>query len=460
MSNRRCTTGGLAGRCRLGLLAGLLLCAATAVPGMSHAADLVGIYRMALANDPQIKAAEAARRAAQEKNPQSRARLLPSINFSAGVTRDRQDISNSAGLFADNTYFSTTKGYQLVLNQPLFHRDYWVQLEQADAVVAQAEAQYAAAQQDLILRVSERYFDVLAAQDNVQFANAERTAIEHQLEQAKQRFEVGLIAITDVHEAQAAYDLSAAEEIDARNQLASAQEALTEVVGARQESLAALMEKTPLITPDPADIDKWSDTAMQRNFQLIASEAQFKIASDEVALRRGGHYPTLDLNASHGYSDISGGSFGGRNVEDTAVGVELVIPLYQGGGVNSAVREAAELREQSREQLEQQRRATLRQARDAYLSVIAAIKRVTALQQAVVSAQSALEANEAGLEVGTRTSVDVLLVRGNLFRAERDHARARYDYILNTLRLKQAAGILAAADLDQINAWFTDRPKP
>jgi len=178
------------------------------------------------------------------------------------------------------------------------------------------------------------------------------------------------------------------------------------------------------------------------------------VATDEVALRRSGHYPTLDLNATYGSSDISGGSFGGRDVNDTAVGVDLVIPIYQGGGVSSSVREAAQLREQAREQLEQQRRATLRQARDAYLTVIATIKRVKALAQAVVSAQSALEANEAGLEVGTRTSVDVLLVRSRKFGAERDHAKARYDYILNSLRLKLAAGILTGADLEGINGWF------
>jgi len=432
----------------------LFLCTAVAAPDAAGAADLVDIYRLALANDPQIKAAEAAHRAALEKSPQSRAQLLPSLVFDAGVNRDRQEISNSTGLFPDNTYFSTTKSYQLVLNQPLFHNQYWVQLRQADATVAQADAEYAAAQQDLIARTAVRYFAVLEAQDSLRFATAEKEANERQLEQTRQRFEVGLIAITDVHDAQAAYDLSAAQEIEAQNLLTSALEAMSELIGVRQESFAPLAENTPLVAPDPADIDQWSDTAMKQNFQLLASEMQLKIATDEVALRRSGHYPTLDLNATYGSSDISGGSFGGRDVNDTAVGVDLVIPIYQGGGVSSSVREAAQLREQARQQLEQQRRATLRQARDAYLTVIATIKRVNALAQAVVSAQSALEANEAGLEVGTRTSVDVLLVRSRKFGAERDHARARYDYILNSLRLKLAAGILTGADLEGINGWF------
>ena len=423
-------------------------------PRAVAAADLLDVYHLAQANDPQIRAAEAAYRAALEKRPQSRAQLLPSISVSADVSRERQDITNSTGFYTDNTYYSTTKGYLLSLNQPLFHNDYWVQLRQSDAVVAQAEAQYKAAQQDLIARAVIRYFAVLEAQDNLRFATAEKEANERQLEQTRQRFDVGLIAITDVHDAQAAYDLSAAQEIDAQNQLTSALEAMNELIGVQKESFAPLAEKTPLIAPDPADIDQWSETAMQRNFQLLASELQLKIATDEVDLRSSGHFPTLDLNARYGNSDYGGGSFGGRDVEDAVVGVELVIPIYQGGGVSASVREAAELREQAREQLEQQRRATLRQARDAYLTVISTIKRVTALQQAVISAQSALEANEAGLEVGTRTSVDVLLVRSRKFGADRDHAKARYDYILNSLRLKLAAGILAEDDLEKVNAWF------
>jgi len=418
------------------------------------AEDLLDIYRLAEKNDPQFKAAQATRLAALEAKPQSRALLLPDISLSASTTRDREDIqSSSSAIFSTETTYSTNTGYSLTLSQPLFNAEYFIQLRQADARVGQADAELAAAQQELITRVAERYFDILAAVDNLEFARAEKSAVERQLEQTKQRFEVGLIAITDVHEAQAAYDLAIAEEIDAENQLSSSQEALRELTGQHHKSLAYLTDKIQLISPDPANIDKWSDTALNQNFTLLAAEFAAKAAQDEIKLQRSGHLPTLDVNASHGLTDISGGSFGARETEDSAIGIRLNVPLYSGGGTNSRVREAMQLFEQAKENLEQQRRSTLRQSRDAYLSTTAAINRVKALNQAVISAQSALDATEAGLEVGTRTTVDVLNSRRELFRAQQNHARSRYDYILNTLRLKQAAGILSAADLEQINNW-------
>lgn len=427
-----------------------IVCASAA-----SADNLLDIYRLAEQNDPQYKAAQATHMAALEARPQSRALLLPSVSLSASTTRDREDIkSSSSAIFSTETTYSTTSGYSLSLRQPLYNGEYFAQLRQADARIGQADAELAAAEQELIIRVSERYFDVLAAVDNLEFARAEKSAVERQLEQTKQRFDVGLIAITDVHEAQAAYDLAVAQEIDAENQLSSNQEALRELTGRNHKSLANLTDKMQLITPDPANIDKWSETALNQNFALIAAEFVVKAAQDEIKLQRSEHLPTLDITASHGYTDFGGGSLGARETEDSAIGLQLSMPLYSGGGTNSRVREAVQLLEQSRENLEQQRRATLRQSRDAYLSTTAAIDRVKAFEQAVVSAQSALDATEAGLEVGTRTTVDVLNSRRNLFLAQQNHARSRYDYVLNTLRLKQAAGILGVADLEQINNWI------
>ena len=428
-----------------------LMCSAYAI----SADDLLGIYRLAEKNDPQFGAAQASHLAALEAKPQSRALLLPAISLSASTTRDREDIkSSSSAFFTPETFYSTTTGYSVTLNQPVFNAGYFIQLRQADAQTGQAGAEYAAAQQDLIIRVAERYFDVLAAVDNMEFARAEKSAVDRQLEQTKQRFEVGLIAITDVHEAQAAYDLVTAQEIEAENQLSSSQEALRELTGQQPAALANLTDKMQLIPPAPSDIDTWSDTALKQNFALIASEFLVKVAQNEIRVQRSGHLPTVDVTASYGLSDLDGGSFGARETEDSAIGLRLSVPLYSGGAVTSGVREAMHLYDQARDNMEKQRRATLRQTRDAYLSATAAINRVKALNQAVISAQSALDATEAGLEVGTRTTVDVLDARREVFRAQQNHARSRYDYILNTLRLKQAAGILGVADLEQINSWM------
>jgi len=435
-------------------LAGLILISASPVIMTDAAATtLFDVYQLAINNDPQYRSAEAAYLAVLETKSQSRAQLLPLINLSANTSKNKQDTISS-GFFTLGTRRFNSSGYTLSLNQPLFNYDYFVQLRQSESAIGEAKANLSAAQQALMVRISERYFDALAALDGLEFARAEKRAIDRQLEQTRQRFEVGLIAITDVHEAQAAYDLVTAQEILAENLLASQYEALAEITGHYHKMLALLSPKTPLITPEPADIGKWGDTALNQNFQLLAAEFAYQNAREEIKRQRAGHLPTLELNASLTYRDSKGGNFGNNESEDQAIELRLNMPLFQGGSTSSRTRQAQRLADQSHEGFEQQRRATLRQARDAYLSVLAEINRVKALGQAVVSAQSALDATEAGLEVGTRTTVDVLDTRRELFRAQRDHARSRYDYILNTLRLKEAAGILTTADLELINSWL------
>ncbi len=435
-------------------LAGLILI--TTAPFVSTGAaatTLLDIYQLAVDNDPQYRSAEASYLATVETRSQSRAQLLPSINFTANIADNKQKTISSSSFIVGTNKFDSS-GYTLSLNQPLFNYDYFVQLRQSKSSIGEAKARLSAAQQGLMIRVSERYFDVLAALDGLEFARAEKESIVRQLEQTRQRFEVGLIAITDVHEAQAAYDLVVAQEILAENLLASQYEALAEITGQYHKALALLSPETPLITPSPADIGKWGDTALSQNFQLLAAELLYQNAQEEIKRQRAGHYPTLELNASHTYSDSKGGNFGSNEAENQAIELRLNMPLFQGGATSSRTRQAQRLADQSRQTYEQQRRATLRQARDAYLSVLAEINRVKALGQAVISAQSALDASEAGLEVGTRTTVDVLATRRELFRAQRDHARSRYDYILHTLRLKEAAGILTATDLELINSWL------
>ena len=417
------------------------------LPVSANATNLDDIYKLAVENDPQFLAAYSTYQAELTAKPQARALLLPNASFSADVSENSSDSSLSG-----KSDFQIN-GYKLSISQPVFHYDYFIQLGQANESVKKATAEYSAAQQELMLRVVQRYLDVLAARDNLEFAQSEKTAIDRQLEQARKRFEVGLIAITDVHEAQAAFDLAHAQEIAAENQVSSSQEALSEITGQQHKTLGLLGKKLPLLTPEPASLESWTKVALEQNLQLKAAKNAATIAQEEIKRLRSGHYPTLDLVASRNHSDVGGG-FGARETDTDAIALQFSLPLYQGGLVSSQVKEAAHLYQKARENLEQQRRATLRQARDAYRGVLTDISRVKALKQATVSTQSAVEATEAGFEVGTRTIVDVLVSQRELFRARRDYAQTRYDYLLNTLRLKQAAGTLSPDDLTNINQWI------
>jgi outer membrane protein len=432
-----------------GLLAAVLALGCVTV----SAANLTEVYQLAIQNDPTLKSAAAARSAALEAKPQSRALLYPALSFDANYDHVREDIKESSiGALGTSTFNSS--GYALSLNQPLFNRDYFVRLRQSDATVGQADATYHSAEQALIVRVAEAYFNLLAADDNLEFARAEKSAIEHQLEQAKQRFDVGLIAITDVHEAQAAYDLANAREIVASNQLASSREALYEITAQSIGAVTPLGARIPLANPDPADIEHWSRVAQEQNFDLLAAQFAAEAAREEVKRQGAGHYPTLDLKASISRAQDDNPLIGDSDVEDRTVGLQLTVPLYAGGAVSSRTREAAYRLTQAQADVETQRRATLRQTRDAYLAVVAAINSVNALEQARVSAQSALDATQAGFEVGTRTTVDVLSAQSDLYAAQREYAQSRYDYILNLLRLKQASGLLLPTDIDEVNRWL------
>jgi outer membrane protein len=417
-----------------------------------QAENLLEVYKTAADNDPAYLAAYADYQAVRESKQQSVAPLLPNLNLSADYNDISQEFSGSA---PDQDY--TEYSYDLSLSQAIFRYDYWVQLRQANIQVAQAEANFSNARQALILRVTERYLEVLAAGDNLTFAKSEKKAIGEQLNQTKQRFEVGLSAITDVHEAQARYDQAVAQNIEAENLLANTKENLREVTGQYYEHLSVLLEKSPLVTPKPANIDAWLDIAKERSLSLISAEKQMQIAQEDVSRNRAGHYPTLDLIAAYKYTDADGGllsSATGREVDDTRVGLQFNLPIYEGGRVNSQTREAAHRYQQSRDLYEQQRRATERETRSSYLNVLANISSVRAFKQALTSSRTALEATEAGYEVGTRTAVDVLNSRRELYRSERDYARSRYTYILETLRLKAAVGTLTEQDVAAINNWL------
>ena len=416
-----------------------------------HAENLLEIYKTALENDPTYLAAYSEYQAILESKNQRVAPLLPSLNLSGEYNDISQDYSN-AGKFD-----YTEKGYNLNLNQAIFHYDYWVALRQANLQVTQAEANFNNARQTLIQNVTGRYLEVLAAGDNLTFAKGEMEAIGEQLNQTKQRFEVGLSAITDVHEAQARYDQAVAQNIEAENLLANTKENLREVTGRYYEYLAILSEKSPLVAPDPQDVDAWLNVAKERSLALIAAEKSMQIAQEEISRNRAGHYPTLDLVASYGYTEADGGltsGLTGREIDDTRFGLQLNLPLYEGGRVSSLTQEAAYRYQQAKDLYEQQRRATERETRSSYLNVLANISSVRAFAQALVSSKTALQATEAGYEVGTRTAVDVLNSRREVFRAERDYARSRYTYIQQTLRLKAAVGTLSEQDIMAINNWL------
>ncbi len=438
------------------------------------AASLLEVYQQALQSDPLIHEAESRRLAALEAVPQARSLLLPQINGGAVMemaTSDGREIfQDSTGIgVATSEASRETVGWEVNLSQTLFRWDQVVNLKQAHKVVARAEVVREAAQQELIVRVAQRYFEVLAAEDRLTSIHADRRAIARQLEQAKQRFEVGLIAITDVQESQAAYDQSVASEIGAKRELATARELLREVTGQYVPELAAPQEEFPLLSPNPNDEESWIELAMEQNLTVIASRIDEQIARDEIAFRRTGHYPTLELVASYrdSQSDITdqirdGAPFPDFDTESQgdSIGLQISVPLFSGGGTSSRVREAVYLHRASREQLQRVARETERQTRDAYLSVLSEISRVKALEQAVASSRTALEATQAGFDVGTRTIVDVLNSQRALYLAISNYYQSRYAYVANVLRLKQAAGTLKVQDLEQIDRWLEERKPP
>ena len=432
-----------------GKFVSLLIASGMALSLHAQAGGLLDNYQLAHENDPQLRAAEATRNAQLEVRPQSVAALLPNIAITANTDHISTETKSNFQFNPSRDESFNSHGYSLTLTQPVYRHDRIVALRQADSTVAQAEADYAAAEQDLMLRLSVAYFDLLAAQDNLEFANAEKEATARQLEQAKQRFEVGLIAITDVYEAQAQFDLTVAQAISAENVLSNAREALQEITANYEQQPQSLQADIPLITPEPADIEAWVALATKQNLVLSSAQYASDVASEEVNRLRAGHYPTLDIVASRSTSNSNSG-FGSESDTDR-ISLQLNVPIYSGGSVNSQTRQASYNAEAARQALIQTRRSVLRQTRDAYQGVIAELSRVKALSQAVKSSEKAMEATQAGFEVGTRTIVDVLLSQRELFRAKRDYSRSRYDYILNTLRLKQAAGSLSKSDIESVN---------
>jgi len=427
---------------------------ALSVASPAGAADLLETYHAAQSQDAVFAAARATHRAGQEKLPQGRSLLLPSVNLSANTTYNDNSVqySGTSPLASSGTSRFNSHGYGVNLTQPLFRQQNWMTYTEAELQVAQADAQFNGAEQDLILRVAQAYFDVLIAQDNVQLAEAQKTAIAEQLEQAKRNFEVGTATITDTYEAQARYDLVDAQEIAAQSNLEVKKRTLQLLTNAKPGDLRQLGQQFKLEPLQPVDMEKWVDEAQQHNSQLAVAQAAAELAGKEVARNRGGHYPTLDLVANYSENFANGGSLGvGSDSRNTTVGVQLSVPLFQGGATQSRVREAEANRDRAGEELETARRNVALQTRQAYLGVVNGIAQVKALQQALKSSESLLEASKLGQEVGVRTNLDVLNAQQQLYSTRRDLYQAEYNYLISQLKLKAAAGTLAEDDLAKVN---------
>ncbi len=431
----------------------LFLIATTSAGSAAQAADLLQVYRDAVTHDAQFASARAARDASLERLPQGRAGLLPIVSLSANTTWNDQDVSfRGSTTFAGGKRQYNSHGYTVTLSQPLFRWQNWIQYDQAKLQVAQAEATLSNARQDLVLRVAQAYFDVLLAQDALAFAQAQKKAIGEQLEQAKRNFEVGTSTIVDTHEAQARFDLTTAQEIAAQNDLEVKRHALRQIIGREPEALKPLRQDVQIQQPRPAEMQKWVESAEGNSFVVQVQQAALDIATKEVERNRAGHYPTLDLVATHGKNTQGSSSQGiGSDSTTNTIGLQLAVPIYQGGLVMSREREAVALREKALQDLETTRRTTALSARQAYLGVTSGMAQVKALEAGLVSSLSALDSNKLGYEVGVRINIDVLNAQQQVFQTRRDLAKARYDTLLSQLRLNAAAGQLGEEDVKQIN---------
>ncbi len=452
-------------------LPALALGALLAAPASAQE-SLIDIYMRAVQQDPAVREAEATFLATSEVKPQARSALLPGLSLGSNLASRYSDTKGGA-VFPDGTtrgsrslFDQDSHGWSITLSQTIFNWADYAQLRQADKRVMRAETDYEVAKQQLLIRVADTYFAVLAAEDNLASAVAAREAIGRQLEQAQRRFEVGLIAITDVQQSQAGYDDAVAAEIEAQRLLSTSHEYLREIIGEVVTDLASPIDNLPLLSPDPASPEDWVQMALQQNLSLISSRIATEVAQDDIAIQRANRLPTVSLSASYTddtndrvqtlYNDPMPAtvSVSTQMPQGHSWSIDVRFPLLTGGLNRSRIQQSVYQHRAATESLERVARQTEREARDAYLGVISEISRVRALRQAVESNRTALRATEAGFEVGTQTTVDVLLAQNNLRRTETTYSRSRYDYILNVLRLKQAAGTLSTADVEEVDGWL------
>ncbi|KTC65641.1 outer membrane protein TolC (plasmid) [Legionella adelaidensis] len=420
-----------------------------------HAADLMDVYHQALENDPTFKAAYSTFMSNAEAIPQAVSQLLPQVNATSNVSRNRQRVETNLQTIAQ-IYNSNTWG--LTLSQAVFNYQSWAQVQQAKASVKAAHATYNDASQDLMLRASKAYFDVLFARDTLNFAEAKLRANKRQLEQAQQRFDVGVDTITSVYEAKAAYDQSVAEVISAKNNQVNQNENLRKLTNHVYEQLAPLRDnRIPLIKPEPNDADEWISASIKQNYKLYAAKYSLQAARENIKVQSASGWPTLAIQGTSQQTHNSGplsNFFAPGMQESDSIGLNLNFPVYTGGLVESKTRQAQYDFQTSSEQLEQTYRDIVVNGRIAFNTIIDGISKVNADRQTVISQQNSLESTEAQFEVGTRTMVDVVTAQQRLFEAQEQLARDQYNLIAAILNLKYLAGTLNTTDLEEVNSWL------
>lgn len=435
------------------------------VPGLTLAqetlgSDLLSVYRQALENNADLAAARARYQAAQERIPQARAGLLPQLTAGAQLADVGIDVDTSYGSRSPSR---SSLVYQATLSQPLFRADRWFQLQAAQASGEQAALEFSASQQELIFRSAEAYFAVLRTQDALAAVKAEEAALKRQLDQANERFEVGLSDRTDVLQARAGYDSARAGRLLVERQVRDAFENLEALTARPYQRLDGIRHSLPVLAPVPNDASAWVATAARQNLNLQASQFAVLAAEESLRQRRAGHAPTLDAVAQYQTGDNDGLGFTNTgalpftytgDASQTSIGLQLNIPLFSGGLTTAQSREARQVLEQVEQQREGLRRQVVQNTRNLFRAVNTDVEQVQARRQAIISSQSALEATEIGYQVGTRNIVDVLDAQRLLYGAVRDYNNARYDYILDNLRLKQVAGTLSPADLQALSAYL------
>ena len=441
-------------------LAFLIATSLALVAQHAQAENLLQVYQQAKGYDAQFKALESNYLATLESKPQALAALKPQVGVSGSITETHQRTTYDYSLLDPNgTSSSRNASYSLSLSKSLYNKTLDEQVKQTDSVIAQASSGLDAEREALILRVAEAYFNFLSAQDSLEFARTEKTAIGRQLEQTRAYFDAGRSAITDVKEAESRYDLAGAQEINAVNQLDLAREQLRVLTGGFYQSLNAPAANLPLVMPTPADIEQWVKTAKTNNKQLMASQHAIQSAQTAIDIQRATKKPVVDLVAQQTGSETQSNSALDPRSYGASVGVQVSMPLYTGGATDSKIRAAQHNFRQAQQQYDFLNRTTEQQARNAFLTVQSSISQVKANQRALASAETAAEATQAGFEVGTRTAVDVLTALRNVFSARRDYSQTRYTYLLNTLKLRQAAGTLSEQDVASMNAIMTTSPK-
>jgi len=417
----------------------------------ASAADLLQTYHDAVVNDAQYASSRNQLLAGRERGPQGLSLLLPQVSATGSQTRSNTQVNEPAP-FGGFTSTFNQRSYTLSLSQPLFRWANYQQYQEGKLAVVQSEAQFVQAQQDLVLRVLQAYTDVLYAEDSINYIVAQKAAVSEQLASAKRSFEVGTTTITDTNEAQAKYDLSIAQEIQARSQLDIARAALQQIIGKVPGNLAPLVRDVELAQPEPHEIDPWVASAETSNAVVAQNAASLEIAKREIQVSRSGHYPTVDLVASRSYTNGGVVLTGLNSQTSNSVGVQLSVPIFSGGYTSSKVRESIALADKAENDLDFARRNAAQTARTSFFGVTSGLAQVRALRAAEVSSQSALDSNKLGYQVGVRTNIDVLNAQQQLYSTQRDLARARYDTLLNGFRLKSAAGTLSENDLAGINA--------